>query len=118
MAKELVREKGFKRVNKDELRLMIDNGKYSRGNEKLVLDIRDSMIDLALIHGYDVVVDDTNFAQTHINQIKMIAKINNAEVAVEKLDTSLKVCIERDKRRDDAVGEEVIMNMYNKYLNA
>ena len=115
-ARELV-EKGYKRVNKDDIRAMVDNGKYSRDNERLVNDIRDMIIDLSLVHGHDVVVDDTNFAKFHINQIKLIADINGAEVEVEKIEAPLEECIARDAKRKKPIGEEVIRKMYNKYLN-
>ena len=114
-ALELVKQ-GYKRVNKDDIRSMIDNGEYSTINEKLVLEIRDMIIDLALINGYDVVVDDTNFSEKHFKQIDLIASINEAEISVKRFDTTLKTCIERDKLRGGGVGEEVIADMYKKYI--
>jgi predicted kinase len=114
-AKELVSE-GYKRVNKDDLRAMVDNGKYSRKNEKLILEMRDMAIDLALIHGYNVVVDDTNFEKKHFKQISMLADINNADIDVIVFDTPLEECIKRDKERENSVGEEVLRSMYNRYI--
>jgi len=114
-AMELVK-RGYKRVNKDDLRAMIDGGRYSGKNEKLILEMRDMIIDLALIHGYDVVVDDTNFAQKHFDQIASIAEINGAELEVKVFDTPLKDCIRRDARRKNKVGERVIREMHDRYI--
>jgi len=114
-AKELV-DKGYKRVNKDDLRAMVDNGKYSRKNEKLILEMRDMLIDLSLINGYDVVVDDTNFEKKHFKQIALIADINEADLDVKIFKTPVEECIERDSKRENPVGEEVIMNMFNRYI--
>jgi adenylate kinase family enzyme len=43
-AKILVAKGGWTRVNKDDLRSMLHNAKWSKGNEKLVLSVRDSVI--------------------------------------------------------------------------
>ena len=48
------------RINKDDLRDMLDNGKWSGKREKLVLDTRDSIMVKALRQGRNVIIDDTN----------------------------------------------------------
>ena len=113
-AKKLV-EKGYKRTNKDDIREMLDNGEYSRANEKLVLEVRDMIIDLALIHEYSVVVDDTNFEQKHFDQISLLAEINDAVIEVRVFKTPLKECIKRDKKRKHSVGEKVIRETAARY---
>ena len=48
-AKKLVDKYGnCTRVNKDDLRSMLDNGRYSRSNEQFVLKVRDFIIENAL----------------------------------------------------------------------
>jgi predicted ABC-type ATPase len=49
-AKEMVsKSKGsVKRVNKDDLRAMLDAGEWSKENEKFVLKVRDFIIEKAL----------------------------------------------------------------------
>jgi len=47
-AKELCLNKQRKRVNKDDLRSIIDAGKRSRHKEKMVLDARDALITIYL----------------------------------------------------------------------
>ena len=48
-AKERVSIDGnTKRINKDDLRLMLDNGEWSKNNEKFVLEVRDTIASNAL----------------------------------------------------------------------
>lgn len=112
-AKNLVK-KGFKRVNKDDLRDMLDTKIYSRKNEKFVCEVRDMIIDLSLINGYDIVVDDTNLSPSHIKRFTTLAAINDAELEIVKIKTNINSCIERDKKRKNPVGEEVIRQMAKK----
>lgn len=114
-ARELV-EEGYKRVNRDEIREMLDNGKYKRSYEEMVRESRDAIIDLALINGFNVVVDDTNFENSAFEQLSLLADINDAEISVKVFKTPLEECIKRDKNRENSVGEDVITRMYNKYL--
>ena len=55
----------YKRINKDDLRAMIDGGKWSKAREQHVLDTRDWFINLCLSRKLNVIVDDTNFAPKH-----------------------------------------------------
>ena len=116
-AKELVDKGGWKRCNKDLIRLMLDNSKWSRNNEKFVLALRDHIILTSLQDGYNVVVDDTNMGGIHQKHIKELVKdLQNVVVEEEFINTPLEVCISRDAARDEPVGKKVIMDMYNKYL--
>src|SRR5215470_18336584 len=60
---------GWKRVNKDDLRNMIDAGQWSGPNEKEILRVRDMLILEFLDQGHSVIVDDTNLHPKHIAQI-------------------------------------------------
>jgi predicted kinase len=104
------------RVNKDDLRAMLHNSKWSKANEKQVLKIRDQIIRDALANGKSVVVDDTNFAPEHEATLKEIAINHKANFQVEFVDTPLDECIKRDLNRLRSVGEKVIRRMYNQYL--
>lgn len=111
----LVKEEGYKRVNKDELRSMIDNGKWSKSNEERILKIERNIVSDLIDLGYNVVVDSTNFA--HEDKWRQLAEEANVEFEVKFFDTPVMECIERDaKRGDKSVGAEVIMRMYNQYL--
>lgn len=67
----------FKRVNKDDLRAMMDGSHWSKDNEKFVLDVRDFIIVRALLDGHSVIVDDTNLASKHHDRIKQIVDTHN-----------------------------------------
>jgi len=123
-AKEKAKLPGWKRVNKDDLREMIDGGKWSKDNEKLILKARDQLISLYLEQGNHVIVDDTNLHSKHKKRMEEIAKAFSdgdeskvqVEVNKEFLKVDVRTCIERDKKRENGVGEHVIMKMYNDYL--
>ncbi len=127
-AVELVANSGgkVKRINKDDLRSMIDVGTYSKEREKLILQVRDNFILEALNAGYDVIVDDTNLAPKHIDHITdLVTGWNMANESfktngVVKVDDSfLKVpiaeCIERDAKRLIPVGKKVIRSMAREF---
>jgi Predicted kinase len=105
------------RVNKDELRAMLHNGKHSNGRENFVLQVRDFVVDQALANGHDVIVDDTNFHPKHRQRMEEIAAKHGATVEVKDFtDVPLEICIERDLHRANSVGERVIRQMYRQYV--
>lgn len=109
----------IKRVNKDDLRAMMDAGHWSKGNEKFVLKIRDQIIREALSAGKHVICDDTNLHPKHEHQLRQIAKECDAGFHVNKAfleEVSVEECIERDLKRTNSVGEKVIRDMYNAFL--
>lgn len=108
--------KGWCRINKDDLRDMMDDGHWSRNNEKVVVQARNVLIINALNHGKSVVVDDTNFAPVHRETLKMIAEKKGATFETKFFDTPIEECIKRDLKRPNSVGERVIRDMYNKFL--
>ncbi len=119
------------RVNKDSLRDMLHSGKYSKGNEAYVLQLRDHILLTALNLGKNVIVDDTNFHPSHEQRIRDLVSgfnegmygneplINNkVQVEVKFFDVSPEECIKRDLVRPNSVGAKVIWDMYNKYLKS
>jgi predicted kinase len=117
-AKQIIDENPsfFKRINKDDLRAMLDNGKFSSSNEKFILKIRDSLILMALDDGKHVIIDDTNLHPKHTERIKELINGKARLVIKDFTDVPLDVCIERDLKRTNSVGEKVIRSMYNKFL--
>ena len=119
------RSKGIvtKRVNKDDLRAMLDNSVYSKERENFVLQTRDYIVESSLRQGFSVIIDDTNFAEKHLRAAKEIAenvskteKDTVVEIEEKFFDVPVGQCIERDKLREKPVGKRVIMSMYDKYL--
>jgi len=107
----------YKRVNKDDLRAMIDCGKWSRDNEKFIVGVRDYIVSAALNGGKHVIVDDTNLAPKHEETLRQLAKKHGVEFEiVDFRDVSLEECIERDRKRQSYVGEKVIRDMYRQFI--
>lgn len=116
-AKELVRNDGnWVRVNKDDLRNMLNGGKWSSGRESLVVRLESRLVRHALKSGKNVVIDNTNFNLAHERRYREIAKQYNADFEIKEFDTPLEECIKRDNARPNGVGETVIRKMYNQYL--
>ncbi|GCE30443.1 hypothetical protein KDA_59270 [Dictyobacter alpinus] len=106
----------YKRISKDDLRAMVDNGRWSKSNEKFILNVRDNLILLALQEGYHPIVDDTNLHPKHEQAIRELVK-GQATVEVKDFtDVPLETCIERDRHRANYVGEQVIRKMYRDFL--
>lgn len=106
-----------KRVNKDDLRAMLDGGKWSRDNEKFVLAVRDQIIGAALDAGKHVICDDTNLAPKHRERLEQLAKQHGAALEVEDFThVSVEECIARDRKRPNYVGEKTIRSMHEQFL--
>lgn len=107
----------WKRINKDLLREMCDCGKWSRENEDAIIQVRNSLIETYIFMGFNVIVDDTNFAPKHIKTIMEIGEDCDVDVSCEFIDTPVYECIERDALRGEkSVGKKVILDMYRRYL--
>ena len=116
-------EQGYVRVNKDTIRLdprLFPDGYNfkNRSHEKKVIKERNRQIIEALGNNKDVVVDDTNLNPVHIKDILNIAKQHGATFMVDDsfMQVPLHECIERDKNREDSVGESAIRGMYHQFI--
>lgn len=106
-----------KRVNKDDLRAMIDNGKYSRERENEILDIRDTLISIWLMKGHTVIVDDTNLSSDHPERLKKLADLYNVPFKVQDFThVSPTECLKRNRERPNSVPDNVIVRMWRDYL--
>lgn len=109
----------FVKIEKDEIRKesrLFKDGVYNhrRGDESIVIKERDRQIHRALSRGNSVISADTNLVQKHIARISDIARQYKAEVEIKSfLDVPIKELIERDKKREDSVGEQVIRRMFH-----
>ncbi len=114
-AKELA-NKGWVRVNKDDLRAMLNNSKFSKENESYILSLRDEIIISSLVQGKNVVVDDTNLDPKHLIAFESIAGEFLADFEIRFFDTDLQECIRRNALREKPVPEKVIYQMHERYL--
>lgn len=109
----------IKRVNKDDLRAMIDSSVYSKGNEAIILEIRNSIITKALDKGKNVIVDDTNLHPKHEKEIReLVSSRRDVKVVIKDFrNVSFEKCIEQNAQRGvDQVPYGVIKEMYEKYI--
>ncbi len=117
-AKEIMLKEPGKwvRTNKDLLREMCHASYWTKNNEKFILRIRDHVIVEALAAGKHVIIDDTNFGK-NIDRIKELVK-GKAIVKVDRrfLKVSVEECIQRDLKRPNSVGKDVILKMYRQHL--
>ncbi|HMQ48126.1 MAG TPA: AAA family ATPase [Saprospiraceae bacterium] len=119
-AKKLLKESPhqYKRINRDDLRNMFDDGLFSKGNERFVRKVRDLLIVQALKEGKHVIVDDTNLVHRNELSIRQLVSEFNREnedqvqVEVVEMDATLEESIRRDALREKPVGEKVIRDMH------
>jgi predicted kinase len=104
-----------KRVNKDDLRAMLDASHHSKSNEQFIEQSRDSLILAALAAGKHVIVDDTNLASRHEARIRELVK-GVATVEIKWFHIEVEEAIRRDLARPNSVGEAVIREMWNQHL--
>ena len=121
------------RFNNDDIRNML--GKYwVPSREELVLDLKKKFIMSSMIAGYDIVIDNMNLnpkevefykqcVEAHNQTVEELRKENKLnsqddfkyELEFKDFFTPLQECIERDSKRPNPIGEEVIKKTYEKY---
>ncbi len=104
-----------KRINKDDLRAMLDDGHHSKSNEQFVERTRDQLVLAALEAGKHVIIDDTNLAPRHEAHIRGLVK-GLATVEIKWFHIELDEAIRRDLARPKSVGEKVIRGMWQQFI--
>lgn len=111
----------YKRISKDDLRQMLDNGVYSRANEETIRLVHWRLIYTLASEGHCLVVDDTNLRKRDINRIREAShsgfqeSMRNVPVRIVHIDTPLEECIRRDALRPNPVGEARIREMAEEF---
>ena len=101
---------------------MIDNGKWNVDNEYLIDMAEYSLIDMYLREWFSVVVDDTNGKDARVEEIQdafsQMEYAENVTVVTELIDTPLKTCIERNRKRpkEEKIPTKVIKEMWEKHF--
>lgn len=107
------------RFNNDDIRNML--GKYwVTSREHLVSDIKKDFMVSAMEFGYDIVVDNINFNPKEIEYYENLVDstlgyMNCYSLEYKDFFIPLEVCIERDSKRENPIGEEVIRKTYERY---
>lgn len=112
----------YKRINKDELRNMLDINVWTKKNEKFVEDTRNYIVSSSLVAGKSVIIDDTNIHPKHEKCIRSIVESyskesgNDVNIVVKEFKTSVEECIKRDSNRGNTVGAACIKKMHSQWL--
>lgn len=122
-AKQLQTDKPgmYKRINRDDMRAMLDDGQFGRSNEKFVLKLRNHLILTALENGKHVIIDDLNLSPKNKSKIDQIVSDfnkehnDNVQVEVREINAPLATCLERDAKRDKPVGNKVIRDLHRQF---
>lgn len=107
----------YKRFNKDLFRVMLDNGKNTPQNEDFINDLRNNAVEMALVRGYDVIIDDTNFNDRHWKDMCDIAqRIGDVKVWEKLFLCTLKEALQRNAARPNPIPDHAIIGMYEKHV--
>lgn len=118
-AKDFVKNnKGWLRINNDEFRYMFFNRQFDKGDTNFIDEARDLLIEHFMKYNLtSLIVDNTNLSPKRIKEYQDLAMGYGYDFEVKSFtDVPLKLCIERDKYRENSVGEKVIRQMYNQFL--
>jgi predicted kinase len=127
-AKEFIgKNPRWKRINKDSLRAMVDNSKFSRENEKLIEQARDALLRLYLAQGYNVIIDDTNLHPKQpaairrvVDDFNSVQAVLRVEVEEKFFEVTLDEALQRNALRSEAEGRvpaEAIKRMHRNHLH-
>lgn len=109
------------RVNRDDLRQMMDDGEYVKGvTEQRIMAARDATISRLLERGVSVICDDTNLPNRTVRDLVALAARAKADWEIEDFTTvTVETCIARNEVRKDKapLGYGVIQGMHSRFLH-
>lgn len=105
------------RVNKDDLRAMINASKWSKGREKHIELMQEITVKHYLNLGFNVIVDNTHLVPKWTTYFKELAEDFNVKFEIKDFThISIDTCIERNELREAKVPVRTIRDMYNMYV--
>lgn len=117
---QAVEDKNTIIVNRDKIREMLkgDYKLFPFGSklEELVTVIETKSIKEGLLRYHNVIIDSTGFRFNQKDYDFVLDHCGAKVKIIDFTDVPLEECIERDKKREISVGENVIRRMYDKYL--
>lgn len=115
-AEELIKTSGeCVRINKDLIRTMLHFDNFTGKNEGKTKDVARLIAKHFLTSNVNVIIDDTNLNPGTLQSWKDLAKECESKVHIEKMDTPVEVCVQRDLDREKYVGGNIIKNMALQY---
>lgn len=110
-ARELVVAQNGGRINRDDLRAMLFDSKWSGKRESIVVDCEKAIAAVLAKHDVNSIVDDTNLSKKHRDLWSEYAKNCKWKFEEVALVTDLGACILRDAERPKPVGRPIIERM-------
>ncbi len=99
-------------TSRDDIRAMLGFGPVgTKDQENFVSQVQDDMIVRAVKAGKSIIVHDTNLNQKSPKRIKRLFDGDVKFSVADFTNVPVSVCIERDAKRENPVGEKVIRNM-------
>ncbi|MFI5828786.1 AAA family ATPase [Streptomyces sp. NPDC051578] len=123
-ARALQAESGgrMRRVNLDDLRVMLDGPDHGRGlsyaHERTALEAQDAALRAAVVGGFDVVVDNTHLTPHIPKRLKAAVAGLATFVVHDFTDVPVEECVRRDAARERPVGEEIIRILADKHAKS
>jgi len=105
------------RINNDDITSMWGQPFGTSGLYERLKNARLFMLALAIDFNLDIVVDNMNLSNSSLKEVQKL--IEDTDYIIEYKDFTkvpLEVCIERDSKRENPIGAEIITNTYNKYI--
>ena len=110
-----LRNADYVRVNRDDFRHMLKNASLCENKiEDMITELVEKTIESSLSKRLNVIVDNTNLKGKYLDAIIERFKYQ-ADIDFRLFDISPAKAIERDKERENKVGEGVIKKMFNDY---
>lgn len=121
-ARTYFKETGRKRINRAEIRGFLfhmttfgepwDKSLYDEEDEHLVKHTERKIIENILHHNERVVVDNTSISTSSRKMYLEIARHTHKTIGVIFLDTPLRHCLERNRKRQDPIPENVLSELF------
>ncbi len=109
--------KNYIRLNRDDIRGMFGVlNSFTKENENLVVESQLTLIEKAYKKGFSVILDNTNFNPDVFKKIDVLNIKYDVDVEFKYFDVSVSECLRRNSERERKVPDEIIHNMYNKWV--
>lgn len=113
---QLVQEpKRWKRINRDDIRAMVDNG-WNPAGETFITIVQESTLRSALDEGFDVIIDNTSLpARVRKRLHEICAQVGDVKIIERMFQTPMQTCLDRNATRAEPVPLRVIEEMAKKH---
>lgn len=107
-------------VNRDSIRMELNNGKYSMDKEDAVTVVEERSVKTAILSGQDAIIDATNLNPKTIKKWENLAKELGCDIEFKMFYITYEEAMKRSKKRRDEGGlfinKKVMLNFYQKYF--